>query len=478
MEVLFDTGSRVECKLERDSEEWFPGVIIQSNEDFLEHDGPPYMIEFDYGRVRPFWGPPGGIRISNTPQKVVKKELRFKVGDRVECSTQFGSLPGTVIRTNYCGEDNFENGYTAPYQVQLDTGQHVWAPIDADDAIRFSTVPPPECWICFDNEQTEDNLIIRECGCKGGTNGFVHVNCIVKLALSKMDFAKEPENEDYLPFAACITCRQPFGKGSHCMSALCKLFYITTVHLDISSTWNKMATTMMCELLTKNKDYDGAMNLIQERIAAIRLRLVEVKATNSTDEDRWLKDLSNFLLDLADVHGAAESFKEMEEAIEESFLVASQSYDRNRYRFIEYFVALASLAYKLGDKSSALKHVEFAIRILKRYVPVPAQHDVHYRQLCDLLVRASEVNIYFGKNNRGKRQLAEALEHVTRLYGSDHKNTKSVEDRMHELLNEAKAKAKTPYQAIQRSTSNDLSRGCQQHQLHVEGFGCSPGKIF
>eukprot|EP00956_Cyclotella_meneghiniana_P023015 scaffold44152_cov36-Cyclotella_meneghiniana.AAC.1 len=209
LEIKFKMGSRVECQL-AGSDEWFPGVVTQANEKFVENETCPYVIRFDYGRDRPFWGPPNCIRSCDIPppKNSMKKHLRFGLGDRVECSCEGFELPGTIMKTWYGGESDFEDGHAVPYQIQLDRGELIFAPIDDDMCIRRSKIPAPECWICFDNEQSESNLIVRECACRGEGGGFVHVNCAVQLAISKVDLSKEPDDDDYLAMGGCITCRQ------------------------------------------------------------------------------------------------------------------------------------------------------------------------------------------------------------------------------------------------------------------------------
>jgi len=60
------------------------------------------------------------------------KNLRFKVGDRVECNTGKPVWPGgTVVKIGW----NTGNGI-APYQVKLDQGDLIFAPADVDDLIR------------------------------------------------------------------------------------------------------------------------------------------------------------------------------------------------------------------------------------------------------------------------------------------------------------------------------------------------------
>lgn len=61
--------------------------------------------------------------------------LRFKIGDRVECSAQEGWSPGVVV-DHFYREDYFEPGETVPYQIKLDNGDLIYAPADDDRVIR------------------------------------------------------------------------------------------------------------------------------------------------------------------------------------------------------------------------------------------------------------------------------------------------------------------------------------------------------
>lgn len=58
---------------------------------------------------------------------VVTEELRFKVGDAVECNVEEGFVKGTIKKL-------WDEGN--PYRVSLENGDDVWAPIDADVFIR------------------------------------------------------------------------------------------------------------------------------------------------------------------------------------------------------------------------------------------------------------------------------------------------------------------------------------------------------
>ena len=90
MQATFNVGQRVECLLEEDGT-WFPGTVLQCNELWHKSpiDTPPYFVGFDYGRDRPFWGPPERIRALEGRKgrggaRAALPPLRFEMGDRGE----------------------------------------------------------------------------------------------------------------------------------------------------------------------------------------------------------------------------------------------------------------------------------------------------------------------------------------------------------------------------------------------------------
>jgi len=62
-------------------------------------------------------------------------ELRFQVGSRVQCKTGQGWVDGTVVKLWY-REERFPPGRYAPYQVKLDSGIKIFAPMDDDKVVR------------------------------------------------------------------------------------------------------------------------------------------------------------------------------------------------------------------------------------------------------------------------------------------------------------------------------------------------------
>lgn len=97
MEIKYSVGSRVECQLHTDQHsKWFPGTVIRVHENWIEdwRSESPYVIEFDYGRERPFWGPEESIRTTAIIAPRRRGALRFGRGDRVDCSIDEGWKSG------------------------------------------------------------------------------------------------------------------------------------------------------------------------------------------------------------------------------------------------------------------------------------------------------------------------------------------------------------------------------------------------
>ena len=64
--------------------------------------------------------------------------LRFKVGDKVECNAASGWSSGTIVALMYRTPD-MPSGFVAPYQIQLDDGPLIYAPMDDDRVIKAAS---------------------------------------------------------------------------------------------------------------------------------------------------------------------------------------------------------------------------------------------------------------------------------------------------------------------------------------------------
>ena len=76
------------------------GTVIQVHEDWIDSwkSTPPYLVDFDYGRSRPIWGNRYNMRPTAVVPKKRATSLRFRVGDRVDCSCEDCWKPGVSLK--------------------------------------------------------------------------------------------------------------------------------------------------------------------------------------------------------------------------------------------------------------------------------------------------------------------------------------------------------------------------------------------
>ena len=73
--------------------------------------------------------------VSTAEQQEKKlKSLRFAIGDAVKCNTGSGWQAGKIVKHMY-RDEHMPPGMVAPYQVQLDGGDLIYAPADEDELI-------------------------------------------------------------------------------------------------------------------------------------------------------------------------------------------------------------------------------------------------------------------------------------------------------------------------------------------------------
>jgi len=325
----FKVGSRVECLR---NGTWSTGTVTKCHPYWLDDDpvgSAPYYIRFDSqpGISEFFLGPANGIKSSKVEQ-TTDAELRFNVGDRVECAV--GSprdqnsnsrrwLPGTIVKQWY-SEVTFGDNFLAPYQIRLDIGRLIYAPADEDVTIRKYDYPAPSCWICYDDEQTEHNKIVRECACRGEENGYVHLGCLAKLAIAKAG-NKYLDIDDENPFDRCITCKQEFRTNSKSFSALAKRC-MAEFGDEIGNPWYGTATSMFIRMMIMesrsyeedSKRYDFAEEMLLNRCDAI-IQCINLGGTNTP---HLMLELSRLYDVLAIVYEEKMELDKMKETLDKS----------------------------------------------------------------------------------------------------------------------------------------------------------------
>ena len=420
MVVEFIIGERVECQLAYGGNEWTLGIVVEINENWEKRVGvAPYVIKFDNGgEERVYWGPQECIRASKAPLLSSTYEttnLRFRIGERVECNTDYGYLPGTVIRHWYGIE--FDNDYTVPYQIQLDNGDRIYSPRDEDGYIRLSTVPAPDCWICFDNKQSESNIIIRDCACRGQGNGFVHLDCLTKLAISKTEHlgCNTPIGaNDVNPFYECVTCKQQFDSSSCSRVALAEVCFAQHSSDHIGSWWNIEAIELMVESFIGNCDYEGAKKLLHTQMEKVQ------DLQDSAELEAYLSN--NILLQLANVYWELGQLDEMKDALDK--IRDFREENGQSINTSQLLVNFAKLAHVVGDKQVALKYYE-------KSAPLLVGDGNSYSSV---LTSCAALNLELGDKDQCIDQLKTVLKINTTLYGKEHNLTPEIAHALRQVI--------------------------------------------
>mmetsp|Transcript_24111 Transcript_24111/g.43433 ORF Transcript_24111/g.43433 Transcript_24111/m.43433 type:complete len:600 (-) Transcript_24111:720-2519(-) len=457
MKATLNIGCRIECKIES---KWFPGTIVQRHDDWVLSpiDTPPYFIRFDYGRERPFWGPEDRIRAISDCKKGSSARfppLRFELGDRVVCSVDDDWAPGQVVRKWYT-EEEFENGHAVPYQVLLDTGDFIYAPLDDDDCIKRSTAPPVPLRFdvgdrvtCKVEEGWTPGMVINTQYRDEGVHGGRIVPYEIKLDMGDIVYA--PCDNDLfvkkkLRFEVGdrVECLADDGWMAgivketdyfeNCRMAPYQVELDTGddvfVNLDSDSHIKESSAPLVCrgeingmvhvmsKMMIYNQEYGTAEKMLQERVTMIRSKIksnVQHKHVNS-----WRVDMSNFLCYLSEVHQATGSLHEMRAALDEALELIEISQDKSKsHRLLNVTSKLATHAALTSDKYAALLFSEEAIILARE---TTGGHDSFRLGL--MMFQCGKLNVACDDRERGLEQMSEGLEILTRLYGRDNKHIK------------------------------------------------------
>ena len=117
-----------------------PCEAVDVEQSDIDEMMPPaeYFDAWHKGETR-HWPPPPENPEPGEPPDV---ELRFKVGDRVECCIARGPdgwAPGTIV-SHWFRAPQWPTGQFAPYQIKLDSSENlIFAPQDRDNCIRDLT---------------------------------------------------------------------------------------------------------------------------------------------------------------------------------------------------------------------------------------------------------------------------------------------------------------------------------------------------
>lgn len=348
--LRFDKGRLVDCAFGEGDDDWVTGTVVLTSyrEGGLVF---PYQIETQDGYlIAAPEDDDGCIRSSDN--------YRFQVGTRVECIVEEGWLPGTVTGVDVVrSSPDYTHKVYSPYEVQLDNGHVVYAPVDGDTYVKACNAPLQECYICYGNTQTKTNLILSStCLCKGV---FAHTQCLVELATVKFKGDEEPTEN---PFFGCLTCRSGYCEGSIIHSELTRAYYRLCKDYEVSLREEVMSMNSMAKLLISEMKYDEATELIEERMGQAKTNITE--AVSNSDENAKLAFecvLFETLKLRAKVHEALGQWTDFKSVLEEALQLFGDRTDASSIKSkCEVCRKLAVYAYKQNEKGLALQHLERA----------------------------------------------------------------------------------------------------------------------
>lgn len=472
MKVIYNIGCRVECQLEADNPKWFPGTILQRHEDWALSpiDTTPYFIRFDYGRERPFWGPEDRIRAIYCKKGTGRlPTLRFEVGDRVTCSMEDDWTPGTIVKTWY-REDEFENDHAVPYQVLLDTGNFIYAPMDDDDCIKKSTASSVPLrfdvgdWVkCKVEGGWEPGMIAnteyREEGLYGGRlvpyeikldmGDYVYAPCDNDMFIRKQLRFKAGDrvncftddgwmpgtvtetelDDDFEDNGRIVPYQIQLDMGDEIVVQTDDDSYITHSSLPpVCRGELNGFIHVMSKMLIYNEEYDEAAKMLRERITLIRSKIEN--NPNNSDVAYWRVDLSNLLFYSAEMYHAMGSLEEMKAALDEALTLIEISRDKSkRHRLLNVTAKLATHAALTSDKHAALLYSEEAIILAKE---TTGGHDSFRLGL--IMFQCGKLNVACDDMRRGVGQMSEGVEILARLYGCDNRHVRLATEDIRKII--------------------------------------------
>lgn len=102
--TTYEVGDRVICQVPQ-SEFSEPGIIIRRNQDWLSRGVAPYLLKMEYERYLNFWPTSETMKFDDDECEAiavnVTDKLRFKEGERVDCSVTTGLYSGTIVQVCY-----------------------------------------------------------------------------------------------------------------------------------------------------------------------------------------------------------------------------------------------------------------------------------------------------------------------------------------------------------------------------------------
>jgi hypothetical protein len=308
-ELRFELGDKVKCRVEGG---WEPGII--ANIEVLNGERLyPYGIKMDYNGEF--------VYAPCDNDMFIRKILRFKKGDRVECYTEEdGWVLGEVAETEVDDDDDFSHGQIIPYRVRLDNNDELFVESDDDSCIKYSTSP-------------------RVSRAEQNSNGFVHV-------VSRMLINNEEYEEAQEMLQEKIEVMRSKIKNN-------------SSHTDVAK-WRVDLSHFLCYM----SEVHQASGSLEDMKLALVEALVLTKLSSDKSKPHRLLDVTSKLATHATLNGDnRNALRYSEEAI---LLVKETTHGQDSFRLGSLLIETGKLNVACNMRERGLTQMSDGINILDR----------------------------------------------------------------------------------------------------------------
>ena len=145
------------------------------------------------------------------------------------------------------------------------------------------------CYICLDGDDGgKSSKLMRGCACRGDSAGFVHLECLTELAMSKD--ASGDTNAVFNAWIACGNCKQDF-QGALQLEMFRRFWRSDRSSQDTTLSYNSTKGLAIC--LGDNREVDAANQLLDEASkcvcsteALLELKLLRAEMLLMNDQEQ------------------------------------------------------------------------------------------------------------------------------------------------------------------------------------------------
>ena len=260
------------------------------------------------------------------------------------------------------------------------------------------------CYICLDGEE-EGKKLLRGCACRGDSAGFVHVECLTELAMSKEASGGDPQAV-FDAWITCGNCKQQFS-GALDGKMIRQFWRRHRSNQDVGLRYN--STKYLVSFLGKCGEVDAATQLLDEA-------------------STWLGKNTEALLDMKLLR--AELLRANEQNVESLELLIATLPEAKAWTAVNpqcYFFALVKVAELLLFLEKNQEGHDAAVELLAFSKAHFGRDDFPTLMAKNLRALACAK---LGRTDESKAIWDDVLKTQTRIYGRDHPNTQETRNIM------------------------------------------------